>query len=972
MNCPKEILNSMVHNYCRYGPNNVNQTNCREAEVELLTMLSIQPTIQSNTRHRDAITCNKVLRERVESFHNYHSKKAKKKRNRRNKKINTTDIFNIHLDDTANYCLFSDSSIGDLDMDIARFVSVSTTNEINYLDDEFHNKTYEKCIRLRANNSCKSCEKFLFANQIHFLNKDVKIKDEIFDRKASLCSFCFKKIKGNEIPSISVQHNNITTEPIPEVLKCLNSIERKMISFIQVFMTIIILPGGQFAEKGLVLNLPTDVQNIANQLPCKSDNLDLIAVQFLHQDKYEPVENFNYRVSPSRLNNALIWLKENNVLYRNITVQCNIDNSPLIEKEDYFDFDAMEHSTLTPMNSSIPLSNISSFMHNKDSVINVPSITENPVHILDIDNGEEMAYPWLFPTGKCGLNFPRSIKIPRSMYFKQRLYHKSGQFRRDMTYLLHSAVSVDMMLLKSEISIKMRIRSGRTSSGSVTAGEIRDIENNPSLIENSYMFMKNIRGTVAYFKNQLYNLLAMFKALGPPTLFMTLSADDMHWKELGCLLNNLDYNDVSNESNFHGVKRDPLMTAVHFERRFDALMRHIVLNGIQPLGKVRDYFARVEFQNRGSPHIHMFFWIENIPSVIDHDSVIQLKQYIDKTILSVIPDRNVDHELSNLVVKLQSHSHTQYCSNNHKSKCRFGFPKQECCETKIFTHIDFSKKTKGKFYVTRRDKNDIMINSYNPVILRHWRANMDIQLICNAEGAAYYVCSYICKSEPDELKNALGHLIHNVFETNPTIPRHVKLLKIGLTVLRNRRMSSQEAAYSLSNLKLIHTSRRFVYLNTRRPSQRFKILKSRKELDDLSDNSTDVFERNIHDYYQQRPRNMDNVSLYRFASWYEKTSLGQPKRKCLERIYIDKYNLWMKKVKNPFVIRSPTFPSYSDDYYYSLMVLLLPHRSDDEIIFPFPSAKDAFINKKSKFDTSVDFTHFSFTQQIENTMRRII
>lgn len=44
-----------------------------------------------------------------------------------------------------------------------------------------------------------------------------------------------------------------------------------------------------------------------------------------------------------------------------------------------------------------------------------------------------------------------------------------------------------------------------------------------------------------------------------------------------------------------------------------------------------------------------------------------------------------------------------------------------------------------------------MINSYNPVVLRHWRANMDIQVRSNGEGAAYYVCSYICKSEPDEL-----------------------------------------------------------------------------------------------------------------------------------------------------------------------------------------------------------------------------
>lgn len=112
-----------------------------------------------------------------------------------------------------------------------------------------------------------------------------------------------------------------------------------------------------------------------------------------------------------------------------------------------------------------------------------------------------MAYPWLFPNGKFGLNFPRAIKIPRAMYFKQRLYHRSGQFRKNMTYLLHTAVSLDLSLLKSEINIKMRMRKNAIT----TAGQIRNIERNPSLVENSYMFMKNIRGTVAYFKNHLYN-----------------------------------------------------------------------------------------------------------------------------------------------------------------------------------------------------------------------------------------------------------------------------------------------------------------------------------------------------------------------------------------------------------------------------------------------------------------------------------
>lgn len=297
--------------------------------------------------------------------------------------------------------------------------------------------------------------------------------------------------------------------------------------------------------------------------------------------------------------------------------------------------------------------------------------------------------------------------------------------------------------------------------------------------------------------------------------------------------------------------------------------------------------------------------------------------------------------------------------------------KKECNETKIFSNINLSKKNKGKFYVTLRKKDDVMINAFNPVVLRHRKANMDIQLICNAEGAAYYVCSYICKSEPDELKNALGNLIHNVFETNPSIPKHIKLLKIGLTLLRHRRMSSQEAAYRLSNLNLIHTSRRFVYLNTRQPSQRFKILKSKKEINDLPENSTDVFQTNVYDYYQHRTHSMENLSLYRFCSWYEKTNLGQPKRKCLERIYIAKYDIWMKKVKKPFVIRTPTYPSYSEDYFYSILVLLLPHRSDKEIMHPFSSAKESFINKYCLLNDSIDFTHFSFTEQIENTLRRI-
>lgn len=95
-----------------------------------------------------------------------------------------------------------------------------------------------------------------------------------------------------------------------------------------------------------------------------------------------------------------------------------------------------------------------------------------------------------------------------------------------------------MSHLKSEIRINMRIRK---NAKTVTAGDIRNCAYSDTLLQNSYMSMKNIRGTVAYFRNQLYNLLAMFKALGPPSIFMTLSADDLHWPELSMAINDISF-----------------------------------------------------------------------------------------------------------------------------------------------------------------------------------------------------------------------------------------------------------------------------------------------------------------------------------------------------------------------------------------------------------------------------------------------
>ena len=44
--------------------------------------------------------------------------------------------------------------------------------------------------------------------------------------------------------------------------------------------------------------------------------------------------------------------------------------------------------------------------------------------------------------------------------------------------------------------------------------------------------MNNLKGTPAYWKRFLLEVLAMVKQLGLPTYFMTLSCADLRWNEL--------------------------------------------------------------------------------------------------------------------------------------------------------------------------------------------------------------------------------------------------------------------------------------------------------------------------------------------------------------------------------------------------------------------------------------------------------
>ena len=769
---------------------------------------------------------------------------------------------------------------------------------------------------------CCVCHRILFQNQIK--QAAANFRKYGVSQGDVLCSWCFQGISKDRCP-LSVSQNKLFTGHTPVALQGLSTIEKRCISLINTFFSLVILPAlpvGQFGMKGLVIHLPLPVSEVSAALNGTENT-----VACVYPSSYSQVPHV---VNKIKVQHALKWLSENNHLYQHLH---GSDAAEPMEMPGDFNAnidDCIEMGSID-RNYTLPSQQFSN--SSSANTYTLP-LQSNFVNITSIQYGEEKAFPALFPYGINGYTSQRPIKLSLLQYYRSRFYNIDDKWRTSIPYLLSSVGCYERKRLFELISVYMRVQN---KNGHLRVSDVLQTDLNQNLLKNSYMFMKNIRGTCAYWKDVLYNLLAMIKNLGCPTFFVTLSSNDYHWPELANLLK-VPLKDLPT-----AVQKNPLLTALYFERRWRALLKNVLKGKKAPLGDIEDFFGRIEFQQRGSPHIHFFVWTKNAPCLYTSDSS-TLVSFIDSTISTIIPDQTSNPTLHKLVKKLQIHSHRSSCKR--RNACRFHFPYEPCDSTRILSAVDVHH-TK-KFYETRRTEHDTMVNAYNPTILLHWQANMDIQMIDGPIGIAYYVCSYICKAEPDTLKNALSETLKN-FEMSSCSPSlRSRLSKIGFCVLKHRTLSAQEAAYRIGHLQLVWYSRPIVKVVAVTPENTYKRLKPRSHLEQLSSNSTDIFDHNIVDYYYSRPSILKNLSLFSFArSWIVKKK--QVSHCESYKLHLSE-TLYCQKRSKPAVVRITKPARGTDDYFYSLLLLFFPHDTPDMLVKPFTSAKDSFIARHEQFD----------------------
>ena len=370
---------------------------------------------------------------------------------------------------------------------------------------------------------------------------------------------------------------------------------------------------------------------------------------------------------------------------------------------------------------------------------------------------------------------------------------------------------------------------------------------------------------------------------------------------------------------------------------------------LKPYLSINDYWYRVEWQHRGSLHIHGLAWMENVPDsnvCAENDVVRFWNMYVNSWNPAIHVGHNpVDFywpvqghpcsipyeeivdlpgDLKDLVNVCQKHTRCSpgYCLRvlpDGQQRCRFGFPKPiQPYTTAVFTLDENGHRTKLEIVPA---SNDPSINRYNSRCLSVWRANMDMNVTFDMTDVSKYIAKYASKGEKATTDFAA---ILN------TIVNHDVRPDAGLGQIAGRLLtktvgsidvSAQQAVHIMTSLPLIKCSRHIANLTV--------------DGTGIQDNLNGAGSSEVRKY-MARPAAQEHLSLLQITKLF--TSRQRPDGTVL---------LTQRRGGEAVVVVMPRYnrdPGNPDFTKYCMQFLLLhkPFRDWNELCQGFPDAVAAY------------------------------
>ncbi|XP_060573123.1 uncharacterized protein LOC132731041 [Ruditapes philippinarum] len=641
-----------------------------------------------------------------------------------------------------------------------------------------------------------------------------------------------------------------------------------------------------------------------------------------------------------------------------------------------------------------------------------PGEGQRPLSIFQDKDSEYLCFPSIFCGKRRIDNEHRKVPVNYSDIAKWELRSQDRRAANSVPNIFFKLKKIQMKQLNDKSNLA--VRRIQTGTNKLTAAQARNGECMDTIVKNDqgYYLFKQLRNSPAYLESRKKDVYAMLRQLGIPTWFMSLSSADTRWTDLLKILANLNQKDKYSDEQIENltweqkikmIQSDPVTCSRFFDHRVQEFINTVLKSDHNPLGKVTDYFYRVEFQQHGSPHIHMIVWVENAPK-LNVDSIEEIAAYVDQYLKC-----SINNEFVGALVDIQIHKHSRTCRKKQDQICRFGYPLPPLQKTMVLFPLENDKDKYLKQYAKiqkrmndqkhgynmsfekflsdiaqmneddyikcirsslnspkvflKRNPSEIRVNLYNDVVLKAWKANTDIQFVLDPYACAMYIVSYISKSQRG-MSNLMYAAAKEARNGNLDIKRQVR--HIGNVFSNSVEVSAQEAVYLVLQMPLTRSTRDVVFINTSVPNQRVQLLKSKSALDELPADSTDIMSDNIIKRYSKRPKALDNYCLADYVSQLEviypddKEDISNSEQNDDEKhdemsgdeyfddcqnICVLKSGIKIRRRRNSKIIRYVRFNCKTDEenYYREKLLLFYPWRNEErDLLGHFATHKEKY------------------------------
>ncbi|XP_011406290.1 PREDICTED: uncharacterized protein LOC105314062 [Amphimedon queenslandica] len=174
-----------------------------------------------------------------------------------------------------------------------------------------------------------------------------------------------------------------------------------------------------------------------------------------------------------------------------------------------------------------------------------------------------------------------------------------------------------------------------------------------------------------------------------------------------------------------------------------------------------------------------------------------------------------------------------------------------------------------------------MLNSFNPIQITSWRANVDMQYIVSKNRVVQYCTMYVTKSETrsQSLRDTFTNIACSLKEGNPSLKAVQKLL---INSFGERDFLAQETCHLLLQLPLYKASRSFINLS----------LNGSREVQNNTEEGERVTAHSVLNHYTSHPTTsqFNSITLLDFICQYTvpKEFGNEPKMRSKEVIVTPK------------------------------------------------------------------------------------